>query len=162
MFRFADVPLSLSGMTRITGKRVFLRAPSMDDWPEWAELRARSLPKAEWTHQAHLRAGLWHVIEHGPIIALDLMRSRISAYNESVGTANTDTSGYHETITRFYITVIDRFLATADRSLDLDALAAQLFAAHGDRRLPMHHYSESRLFSPVARRSWVEPDLRPI
>ena len=35
-------------------------------------------------------------------------------------------------------------------------------AAYGDRRLPMHHYSEQRLFSPVARRSWVEPDLRPI
>ena len=42
MFRFADVPLSLSGMTRIAGKRVFLRAPTMDDWAEWAELRARS------------------------------------------------------------------------------------------------------------------------
>lgn len=42
MFRFADVPLSLSGMTRIAGRRVFLRAPAMDDWAEWAELRARS------------------------------------------------------------------------------------------------------------------------
>src|SRR5919108_3842545 len=42
MFRFADVPLSLSGMTRITGRRVYLRAPTMEDWPEWAELRARS------------------------------------------------------------------------------------------------------------------------
>ncbi|TAJ36448.1 MAG: N-acetyltransferase [Reyranella sp.] len=29
-------------MTRIAGRRVFLRAPTMDDWPEWAELRARS------------------------------------------------------------------------------------------------------------------------
>src|SRR5258708_18307931 len=42
MFRLADVPLSVSGMTRIAGRRVFLRAPTMDDWPEWAELRARS------------------------------------------------------------------------------------------------------------------------
>ena len=42
MFRFADVPLSLSGMTRIAGAQVFLRAPTMDDWAEWAELRARS------------------------------------------------------------------------------------------------------------------------
>ena len=42
MFRFADVPLSLSGMTRIQGTRVYLRAPTMEDWPEWAELRARS------------------------------------------------------------------------------------------------------------------------
>lgn len=122
----------------------------------------RTLPKAEWTHHAHLRAGLWHVIEHGPIVALELLRARISSYNESVGTANTDTSGYHETITRFYVIVIDRFLSTADRSLGLDALARQLIDAYGDRRLPLHHYSESRLFSPVARRSWVEPDLRPV
>lgn len=122
----------------------------------------RTLPKGEWTHHAHLRTGLWHVMEHGPVVALELLRARISSYNESVGTANTDTSGYHETITRFYVTVIDRFLSTADRSLDPDALAEQLIDAHGDRRLPLHHYSESRLFSPVARRSWVEPDLRPI
>jgi hypothetical protein len=122
----------------------------------------RTLPKAEWTHEAHLRAGLWHVHAHGAVAALPLLRQRISAYNESVGTANTETSGYHETITRFYVTVIDRFLATADRTADLDLLARELLAAYGDRRLPMHHYSEGRLFSPVARRSWVEPDLRPI
>ena len=40
MFRFADVPLSLSGTTRITGRRTYLRAPTMEDWPEWAELRS--------------------------------------------------------------------------------------------------------------------------
>ena len=122
----------------------------------------RTLPKAEWTHHAHLRAGLWHVRHHGPFDALDLLRDRIRAYNESVGTANTDTSGYHETITRFYVVLIDRFLSSADRDLDLDALAEQLIASHGDRRLPLHHYSEARLFSPVARRAWIEPDLRPI
>lgn len=122
----------------------------------------RTLPKAEWTHHAHLQAGLWHVMQHGPFVTLDLLRERISAYNESVGTRNTDTSGYHETLTRFYVILIDRFLSTADRSLDPDALAAQLIAAYGDRRLPLHHYSEKWLFSPVARRAWVEPDLRPI
>jgi hypothetical protein len=125
-------------------------------------LTARTLPKPEWTHDAHLRAGLWHVHTHGAAAALPLLRQRISAYNESVGTANTDTSGYHETITRFYVTVIDRFLATADRARDLDGLARDLMAIYGDRKLPLHHYSEGRLFSPVARRSWVEPDLRPI
>jgi len=126
------------------------------------ELIARTLPKAEWTHEAHLRAGLWHVLEYGAAAALDLLRARISSYNESVGTRNTDTSGYHETLTRFYVTVIDRFLATADRTLELDLLARELLATYGDRKLPLHHYSEGRLFSPVARHSWVEPDLRPI
>lgn len=125
-------------------------------------LIARTLPKAEWTHHAHLRAGLWHVLEHGAAAALPMLRERITAYNDSVGTANTDTSGYHETLTRFYVVIIDRFLASADRTLPIDALAEQLIAAHGDRRLALHHYSEGRLFSPVARRSWVEPDLRPI
>jgi hypothetical protein len=122
----------------------------------------RTLPKGEWTHEAHLRAGLWHVSEHGPFVALDLLRQRISQYNESVGTANTDTSGYHETITRFYVVVIDRFLAAADRAADLDLLARELIAEYGDRRLILHHYSEKRLFSSVARRAWIEPDLRPI
>lgn len=122
----------------------------------------RTLPKSEWTHEAHLRAGLWHVINHGAVAALELLRARITAYNESVGTPNTDSSGYHETLTRFYVTVIDRFLAGADRDLSLDQLAVRLIAEAGDRRLPLRHYSETRLFSVVARRSWVEPDLRPI
>jgi len=126
------------------------------------ELIERTLPKAEWTHEAHLRAGLWHVIEYGAAAALELLRARISSYNDSVGTPNTDSSGYHETITRFYVTVIDRFLAAADRSEELDVLAVQLIAAYGDRKLLLYHYSEGKLFSPVARRSWVEPDLRPI
>ncbi len=125
-------------------------------------LTEQTLPKAEWTHEAHLRAGLWYVHAHGAVAALPLLRQRISAYNESVGTANTDTSGYHETLTRFYVTVIDRFLVTADRTLELDRLARELMAVYGDRKLPLHHYSEGRLCSPVARRSWVEPDLRPI
>lgn len=122
----------------------------------------RTLPKAEWTHEAHLRAGLWHVLEHGAAAALELLRTRISGYNESVGTRNTDTSGYHETITRFHVIVIDRFLAANDRALPIDDLATRLLAECGDRRLPMRYYSEGRLFSVVARRSWVEPDLKAI
>jgi hypothetical protein len=125
-------------------------------------LIACTLPKTEWTHHAHLRAGLWHVMQHGPFVALELLRERISAYNTSAGTANTDSSGYHETLTRFYVVIIDRFLATADRAMAVDDLARLLIDAHGDRRLPFHHYSEGRLFSVAARRSWVEPDLRPI
>jgi hypothetical protein len=122
----------------------------------------RTLPKSEWTHEAHLRVGLWHVVHHGPAAALELLRARISAYNVSVGTLNTDTSGYHETITRFYVMVIERFLSDEDRAADLDQLAGRLIAALGDRRLPLRHYSEQRLFSVVARHSWVDPDLRPI
>jgi hypothetical protein len=121
----------------------------------------RTLPKPQWTHEAHLRAGLWHVFHYGPERALALLRERISSYNESVGTANTDTSGYHETITVFYVKTIDAFLRTANQETPLDDLAAALIATLGDRELPLRYYSKTRLFSVEARRTYVEPDTNP-
>ena len=121
-------------------------------------LTERTLPKGEWTHHAHLRAGLWHVWHHGADGAVPLLRERITAYNASVGTANTDTSGYHETITRFYVIVIAGFLDGVDRAERLDAVADRLIAVHGDPALPLRYYSKRTLFSTAARRAWVEPD----
>ena len=121
----------------------------------------RTLPKPEWTHEAHLRAGLWHVFHHGQEEALHLLRERISKYNESVGTANTDTSGYHETITAFYVKTIGEFLAAEDRQLPLDELASLLMDKHGHRELPLKYYSKDRLFSVEARRRYIAPDLNP-
>ena len=118
-----------------------------------------TLPKAEWTHEAHLRAGLWHVFHHGPEEALGLLRDRISKYNESVGTANTDTSGYHETITAFYVKTIAVFLDAEDRTRSLDELATRLIEKCGHRELPLRHYSRARLFSVEARREYLAPDL---
>jgi hypothetical protein len=67
------------------------------------EFEARSLPKSRWTHQAHLVVGLWYLSHHSPAEALSIVCQRIRAYNETVGTANTDTSGYHETMTRLFL-----------------------------------------------------------
>lgn len=124
-----------------------------------AGLIDRTLPKAEWTHHAHLRAGLWHVLTFGEDEALRLMRERITRYNVSVGTANTDTSGYHETLTRFYVGVVAGFVKECQTAMTTDALADLLIARHGDRELPLRFYSRARLFSVEARRGWVEPDL---
>jgi hypothetical protein len=54
-----------------------------------------TLPKAAWTHPAHFAAALWLCARHPD---LD-MRPMIRAYNEATGVENTDTAGYHETIT---------------------------------------------------------------
>lgn len=123
---------------------------------------AGTLPKGEWTHQAHLRVGLWHLLHHPADEALDLLRDRIRRYNVACGVANTDHGGYHETITRFYVRVIDRFLQSADRQRPLDQLAEDLIRQWGDRELPLRYYSRGRLFSVLARRQWVEPDVAAI
>ena len=58
----------------------------------------RSLPKVEWTHAAHFAAALWLLRQPEMYADRDMPRM-IRAYNEATGVPNTDTSGYHETIT---------------------------------------------------------------
>lgn len=58
-----------------------------------------TLPKAEWTHSAHLLTGACYVHGMQREAALAKMRECVRRYNESVGGKNTETSGYHETVT---------------------------------------------------------------
>ncbi len=125
-------------------------------------MSACTLPKAEWTHYAHLRTGLWHLLHHGPEESLLLLRERIRALNESHGVANTPTGGYHETITRFYVWQISKFLADEGRTKCVDELAEKLILRYGDKDLPLKYWSRERLFTPEARLGWVEPDLAPL
>ena len=67
-----------------------------------------SWPAAEWKHQAHLAMGLWYLSKHDVPDATKLIRDGIKKYNVATGGQNTDTSGYHETITLFYIWYIKK------------------------------------------------------
>ena len=132
--------------------------PPIDD-PIVAGFLACTLSKESWTHHAHLRVGLWHVLQFGADEALNRLRDGIRRLNESHGTPNTDRGGYHETITRFYVLAIAGFLAKTGRSRPLAELAAELIAAYPDSNLPLQYYSRGLLHSVEARREWVPPDL---
>lgn len=119
------------------------------------------LPKSRWTHQAHLLAGYWYLARHPPEQALAIMRERIRAHNESVGTANTDSSGYHETITRLYLDGIAAHRAQHRDASFEDSLQRLLRSPLADSGWPLNYYSRARLFSVSARRQWLEPDLQP-
>jgi hypothetical protein len=123
---------------------------------------ARTLAKEDFTHEAHLRVGLWHLLRYSETDALALLRERICAFNLAVGGVNSDTAGYHETITRLYVRLIAVFLRSADAGRPADELAAELIACCGGRDLPLRYYSRERLFSPAARREWLPPDLQPL
>ena len=63
----------------------------------------RTLPKTEWTHAAHLIVGLYYCFHHPFGVAKNLMSDGIYWLNDAHGTANTETSGYHETLTVFWL-----------------------------------------------------------
>ena len=122
---------------------------------------ACTLPKAEWTHEAHLKVGLWHCLRYSADESLNLLRERIKRYNIATGVQNTDSSGYHETITRFYVWQIGHFLHETAHHESIDELADELIQRYGDRTLALTYWSRETLFSVRARLSWVEPDLQP-
>ncbi|PVM87248.1 hypothetical protein [Caulobacter radicis] len=136
---------------------------SAEDVARLAErLLDRSLPKAEWTHAAHLSATLRLVRIRDEGLERDLP-GIIRAYNEAVGGVNDDTSGYHETITQAYLAAIRGFVAALPADLDDGEAAARLLATPlGDRAWPLAFWSRERLFSIAARRGWMEPDLAPL
>ena len=119
----------------------------------------RTLPRAEWTHEAHLAACLW-LLDERPDIRLEReLPDTIRAYNVSVGGVNDNTQGYHETLTQLYIAGVRAFRSRCSAN-DLAArVNALLRDPIGERSWPLTLYSRDRLFSVEARRSLVEPDL---
>lgn len=126
-------------------------------------LLAGTLPKAEWTHEAHLAACLWLLRERPDFEPETELPGTISAYNVAVGGENTDSAGYHETLTQLDVRGVRAFAATLPQGITLvDAVNALLTCEIGDRQWPLCFYSRERLFSLAARRGWVEPDLADI
>ena len=123
----------------------------------------RSLPKDAWTHEAHLAACLWLVRERPDVVPERDLPGIISAYNLAVGGQNTDTGGYHETLTQLYVRGVRAFAAALPASLALLECVNRLLVSDiGLRDWPLRFYSRKRLFSVEARRAWIEPDLAPL
>ncbi|PTS89447.1 MULTISPECIES: hypothetical protein [unclassified Caulobacter] len=121
-----------------------------------------SLPKAEWTHAAHLAATLRLVRQRNAGLERDLP-DIIRTYNVAAGGVNDDTSGYHETLTQAYLAAIRAFVSDLPEGLsDGEAVARLLASPMGDRAWPLTFWSRERLFSVEARRTWLEPDLAPL
>ena len=123
-------------------------------------LLTRTLPRPEWTHEAHLAATTYLLLKH-PEIDLDTeLPGLIRRYNESAGGVNSDSEGYHDTITRAYLHGIRLFLSEADIDEPIHELVNELLhSPMGKRDWPLRFWSRERLFGVDARRGWVEPDL---
>ena len=137
---------------------IFTRDEEVNELAEAFE--ERTLAKSDWTHAAHLVVGLYYCYNHPFGIAKNLMTDGIHWLNDAHGTPNTKTSGYHETITVFWLKTVNEYLDRTGRGKGLAELANGLLADCNDPHLPLKYYSRERLFSTEARMHLVEPDLK--
>ncbi len=118
---------------------------------------AGTLPKAEWTHKAHLAiAGAY--VWHNPDSALLQVRFGILLLNRYHHTHNSIDSGYHETLTVFWVSVVREFCKSRKTSKRLKVINEMIEA------LPAGMFKQFYGFDVVksrkARERWVPPDIQ--
>lgn len=138
----------------------------------WAAFGAAALPAPAWTHRAHLRVA-WLFLRRYPLDeAHVLLRVGIIRLNAFHGLVETPSRGYHETLTRLWLSLIASLIApatapgTAPAMQAADAPSSGAFvdthqAALG-KDAALRHYSRERIMSVRARAIFVEPDLLPL
>jgi hypothetical protein len=116
-------------------------------------LETATLPKPQWTHRAHVLAAVTLVRRHGAAEALARLRLAIPRYNEATGVANTDSGGYHDTITVFYVWAVDRLVSAGLSTTAILWHPLTSFEAANS------WYDPATLWSVAARRSFVPSNL---
>ncbi|HKX84726.1 MAG TPA: hypothetical protein VJL58_10940, partial [Pyrinomonadaceae bacterium] len=137
-------------MIFLTNEDIYLLVRSFED---------RTIKKSEWTHSAHLAIGLFYLRILPFAVAKNVLRDGIYWLNDKHGTPNTDDSGYHETLTVFWLKRIWNFLDERDWTNAMAPLANELISQFRDPNLPLRFYTKELLYSPKARRDYCPPDL---
>ena len=122
-----------------------------------------SLPEKEWTHGAHWAGAFWLILTRPDISPERDMPGMIRRFNPAKGGKNTDTAGYHETITQASLIVARGHIAAQTDDPPLFELCNRLYASRfGKSDWLLQHWSKELLFSVKARREWVAPDIAPL
>lgn len=121
------------------------------------EFEACSFHPSEFKHQQHLAVALWNVSNLPYDDASERMKRGIQRLAASYGK-----TGYHETITEFWLRMVRGFLSEGERAEQIAVLANQLIEKYPDKNLILDYYSAELLASPEAKGGWVEPDVKPL
>jgi flavin reductase ActVB len=119
------------------------------------------LPPARWTHGAHVAATAYYAFDHTPEGVFERMKKGILHFAGCVGIQNTETSGYHESLTRFWASRVAEFVRAGQFSSRLEAARSAVDAFGEDRDHYRLYYSFDLAHDRRARREWVAPDRVP-
>jgi hypothetical protein len=118
---------------------------------------ACSFHPSEFRHHQHLAVVLWYIANLPYADASEKMKRGIQRLAALYGK-----TGYHETITEFWLRAVRGFLPEGERSESVATLANQIIEKYADKNLILNYYSPELLASPEAKSVWVEPDLKPL
>ena len=114
---------------------------------------------ASFDHAAHVRLAYVYLCGQSIDTAVERMKASLLAFRAHLGV---DPGKYHETITRAWIMAVDHFMQQSAHGYDSAAAFMQANPVLLDTRVMLTHYSAEVLFSPEARRSFVQPDIQSI
>jgi hypothetical protein len=145
---------------RYAGHRMSID-PIVDD-ALWEAFTACTLPADAWKHRTHLRVAFLHLARWTLDEAHLRMRVGIIRLNAAQGLVETAERGYHETLTRAWLSCVSSLRADdarcgrpADGSVPFCAAHPEIF----DKTFLLRFYSRERLLSLEARSVFVPPDL---
>lgn len=120
-----------------------------------------TLPIENWHHETHLAICCWYVI-HDPD-PMYRLRTGIRDYVAATGGVNGPASGYHETLTRFWMQVVDHCLKSLSDRLPLMnkiRFTVEMFSQqkHYHRKFYPPDDQYNILTSEEARERWMSPE----
>jgi len=121
-----------------------------------SHFEAGTWPIADWRHIHHLAVAACYIREN--LNSMDRLRDSIKHYNLSQGGRNTEDSGYHETLTRFWVEVITNYLESLPSGLPRLEVARLVVANFASQRdLFQTYYDFDVVKSREARQVWIPP-----
>lgn len=120
------------------------------------QFETRSLANAAFRHREHVRLTWIYLVSNPP----DEVTVRLCESLLALATSHGVAERFHYTLTVVWVRIID---AARRDHLDLpfDALV-DACPSLLDKDAPLAFYSREHLYSDEARKSWVEPDLKPL
>ena len=111
--------------------------------------------KDEFPHFRHLAVAAWYLSHYSPQESLARMRENLLRFTRHHGV-----TAYHETITQFWLRLVEvrlRSICLDDSLVDrINALVHQLHR----KEILFDYYSRECVMSEEARGGWISPDLR--
>ncbi|HET6669235.1 MAG TPA: hypothetical protein VFH15_03295 [Pyrinomonadaceae bacterium] len=111
--------------------------------------------KDNFGHRDHLAVAVWY-LRQDEGQALNLMRASLHRFLDHYDCR----ANYHETLTRFWILLVQRTLADVSPNLTLPEATNAVVNQLNDSRIAFEYYSKEVVESAAAKQRWLEPDLK--